>query len=57
MVFIEFMPTEYMDFTLARFLSNTGITYLLFIIAILLSSLYPALRSARTQPAEALHYE
>jgi len=57
MVFIEFMPVKNMDFTLVRFLSNTGITYLLFIVAITLSSLYPARRSAHIQPAEALHYE
>ena len=52
-----FMSTRYADFTPLRFLLNTVFTYLLFALAILLSTWYPAKRSASIQPAEALHYE
>ena len=57
LVAIDIMPTDNMDFTAARFLSTTFITYALFIAVITLSTLYPARRSANIQPAEALHYE
>ena len=54
---MDMMPTQYMDFTVVRFMITTFITYALFIIVISLSTLYPARRSANIQPAEALHYE
>ena len=57
MAFMDIMPTENMDFTIIRFLSNTFITYILLIMVIFLSTLYPARRSANIKPAEALHYE
>ena len=57
LVVMDIMPTQNMDFTAARFLSDTLITYVLFIAVITLSTLYPALRSANIQPADALHYE
>jgi ABC-type antimicrobial peptide transport system, permease component len=52
-----FLSTQYMDLTVVRFLTTTLITYALFIIVIMLSTLYPALRSANIQPAEALQHE
>lgn len=57
LVAMDIMPKDNMDFTVARFLSDTFITYALFIAVITLSTLYPARRSANIQPAEALHYE
>ena len=54
---MDILSTQYMDLTIARFLLNTVITYVLFIIVVMLSTLYPARRSANIQPAEALHYE
>ena len=57
MAFMDIMPTENMDFTVVRFLLNTFITYILFIVVISLSTLYPARRLANIKPAEALHYE
>ena len=57
LVTTDLMSTDSMDFTTVRFLSNTFITYALFITVITLSTLYPARRSANIQPAEALHCE
>ena len=57
LVALDIMPTQNMDFTAACFLSDTLITYALFIAVIALSTLYPARRSANIQPAEALHCE
>ena len=54
---MDILSTENMDITAVRFMVNTLITYALFILVIMLSTLYPARRSANIQPAEALQYE
>ncbi|WP_080903473.1 ABC transporter permease [Parabacteroides sp. Marseille-P3160] len=54
---MDIMPTDDMDFTSLRFLTDTLLTYLLLGVVILFSTWYPAHRSAKTEPAEALHYE
>lgn len=57
LAYLDVMPTRNMDFTAARFLFNTALTYLLLSVVIALSVWYPAKRSSSTLPAEALHYE
>jgi len=57
LVIADIMPTDSMDFTTARFILDTIATYLLLAIIIAFSTLYPAIRSAKILPAEALHNE
>jgi putative ABC transport system permease protein len=53
----DLMPKDQMDFTWQRFAVNTVFTCGLVAIAVVSATGYPACRSARIQPAEALHYE
>lgn len=48
---------EWMDYTFLRLLTGFGITYLLLAVMILLGIGYPAMRTARLEVADALHYE
>lgn len=54
---MDLLATENMDLTAGRFLLDTALTLLLLLPIILLATWYPAHRSARIEPAEALHYE
>jgi len=54
---MELLSTEYMDLTAGRFLLDVVLALLLLVPVILLATWYPARRSAKIEPAEALHYE
>lgn len=57
LVYLDLLPTEYMDVTPLRCLLTTGLTFALLVLVVGLGTWYPALRSSRIEPAEALHYE
>ena len=54
---MDLLATENMDLTVGRFLLDTALSLLLLLPVILLATWYPAHRSAKIEPAEALHYE
>ncbi|MDL2310265.1 FtsX-like permease family protein [Parabacteroides sp. OttesenSCG-928-B22] len=53
----DLLSTTYLPVTTQRLVLNTLITLVLVIIAIVAGTWYPAQRSAKTEVAEALHYE
>lgn len=53
----DLIPSEHLNLTFWRFLSNTIITGGLLIIVIMLGTWYPSLRASKLSPADALHYE
>ncbi|MDL2256168.1 ABC transporter permease [Parabacteroides sp. OttesenSCG-928-G06] len=55
--YLDYMDTFRLPFGIGRLLTGLGIAYLFMFIMIALGIWYPAQRSARVQPAEALHYE
>lgn len=57
LVQVDLLPEEYMDVTPLRILLNTVITFTLLAVVVCLGTWYPARRSAKIEPAEALHYE
>ena len=54
---MDLLATENMDLTAGRFLLDVALSLLLLLPVILLATWYPARRSAKIEPAEALHYE
>ena len=54
---MDLLATENMDLTAGRFLLDVALSLLLLLPVILLAPWYPARRSAKIEPAEALHYE
>lgn len=57
LVQLDMLPTEYMDITPLRCGLTTLITLSLLVFVVALGTWYPARRSSRIEPAEALHYE
>lgn len=54
---LELLNIYWRDFTVGRFLLGTGFTFGVVSCMIIIAVWYPAYRSAKIQPAEALHYE
>lgn len=57
LVHLDLLPKQYMDVTPLRCGLTTAITLALLVLVVALGTWYPALRSSRIEPAEALHYE
>lgn len=57
LVHLDLLPKQYMDVTPLRCGLTTVITLALLVFVVVLGTWYPARRSSRIEPAEALHYE
>ena len=57
LVHLDLLPKQYMDVTPLRCALTTVITLALLVFVVVLGTWYPARRSSRIEPAEALHYE
>ncbi len=54
---MDLLSADYMDATPLRLLLNTVVTFMLLVVVVCLGTWYPARRSSKIEPAEALHYE
>jgi putative ABC transport system permease protein len=57
LVAADAMPDDLTDFSWQRFALNTVLTVGMISLAVILATWYPARRSSRLHPADALHYE
>lgn len=57
LIHLDLLPKQYMDVTPLRCGLTTLITLALLVLVVGLGTWYPARRSSRIEPAEALHYE